>query len=237
LPLFEKFQTGDWGKAQEFLFYGWREINKVYKGSDTLLTFDNGQPFAVTKRRGLGTVVLLASGLSAYKNNLIVRPSTYPVLIRLLSEAAGGNIFPRTVERGQNIQYLVEGQKPEGAMVQQKARDSVSTTTNEKNGSFVVKAPTNELYSGTASMVVVQGNDNRRIHYGVQGERMDSDLNPVSSEIADVLLDEYPLTRVGNWEALNSEIESSRRGQEFYHWIVIAMLLFLLGEMLMEQRF
>jgi hypothetical protein len=76
-----------------------------------------------------------------------------------------------------------------------------------------------------------------RVWFAVQGARSDSELTALDEAGFRKLRESLPMTRVHDWDGLNDALRASRVGREWHHWVLIAMLALLTGEMLMQRRF
>jgi len=71
----------------------------------------------------------------------------------------------------------------------------------------------------------------------VQGERTDSNLSPMAPELKAGLAERLNWTEFSLSEALIAELDEGSRGDEHYAWVMMAVLLFGIGEMAMGLRF
>jgi hypothetical protein len=75
------------------------------------------------------------------------------------------------------------------------------------------------------------------IGIGVQGERSDSDLTPMAAVYRARVAEQLGWTEVASAKELMDTLESAGHGRERYAWVMMAVLLFGIGEMLMGLRF
>ena len=222
------FATDEDGDITTAKFYTWRELGAISDGTTVLASFADGHPWLVRKRFGPGSVTLLTTGLNGAGNNLIVREYFIPMLVRLFTDAAAGSSFPRTVGCGEPIRLRL---KP----------GTRSVTFQPENAGPVVITPQKEVAtvasgwnrSGLASFLVMRDDQPTRVWIGVQGERVDSDLTPLTPAAKAQL----GLVEVADWPQLDEALKASRRGGDWHHWAVAALLAVLFGELLMQQRF
>ena len=91
--------------------------------------------------------------------------------------------------------------------------------------------------SGPASLLVLRESSRERIWVGVQGERSDSDLTPMTAAYRARMAEQLGWTEVASAEELMEALESDGRGVERYGWVMVAVLLFGMAELLMGLRF
>jgi hypothetical protein len=222
------FEADDDGDITSAKFFTWRELGPIPDGSEVVARFADGRPWLVRKRFQPGSVTLLTAGLSGAGNNLIVREYFLPVLVGLFSDAAAGSLFPRTVGTREPIRLRVP-------------RDARSVTFQAENAAPVVVTPHRQVAtvaggverSGLASFLIVGDDQPTRVWVGVQGERTDSDLTPLSPAAKAQL----GLVEVADWPQLEEALKAHRRGGDWHHWAMAGLLAALLGELWVQRRF
>jgi hypothetical protein len=237
-PAFRPFETeedGDWANAK---FFSWCDLGEIPDSSAVLARFSDRKPFLVRKRSQLGNVVLMAAGLNGLGNNLIVREFYLPLIFRLFSEAASGGIYPRTVALGEPIALrLRDAEGIKGMSLAIEGREPVALSPRERDGEIRAVAPQGSPVTGLCSILVVRSDGSSRVFFGVQGERMDSDLTAMSAAQKATIAEKLGLVEVPDWQQLDEMLKADRSGSEWHHWVALLLLLVLFGEMLMELRF
>lgn len=237
-PTFRMFENKEGPALSSLRFHFWHQLGEPGDDASQLLLFDDGEPYAVARDLDPGRVILLAAGLNSYKNNLLARPAVYPLVARLLSEAAGGEMYPRSVARDEPVRLrFPSDRKPVAVHLEQKEREPVVAGFSEASGHIVAQVPGGAAETGVASLMVLADGGHSRVWYGIQGERTDSDLRPFGESEMDALDKAYSLTRIPTWQALSERLAEQRRGRELYFAAIVFMLLVLFGEMLMELLF
>lgn len=235
LRTFETQEDGDISQAQ---FFSWYEFGEIPEGTAVLARFSDQKPLVLRRRSELGCVLLLASGLSGRGNNLIAREFFLPFLFRLASEAASAANYPRTVGRGAPIGLRVKNPDGiKGMTFTMEGRDPVSLTPLEQAGELRVMVAEGSPVSGLGSILVARAEGAERVWYGVQGDRPDSDLCPLDPQLKKNLMDRFGIVEVSDWPKLEEILRSGRAGSEWHHLVVVALLIFLFLEMLLELRF
>ena len=227
---FEGAENGDLGKSK---FYAWYEFGEPAAGVKVLARFTDNQPFLLEKRSAPGNVLLMSGGLNGNYNNLMVREFSLPFIFRLLSQAANGRIFPRTVAKGAPIRLRLDAPATLKAITfNLKGQEPMPLQAQE-----IISVPAGAPVSGLCSMLLIESNASNRVWYGVQGPRLDSDLTPMTPETHKKLLTELGFVEVPDWAGLDNVLRQERAGREWHHWIIIVLLAAFIGEMLLQRRF
>jgi hypothetical protein len=226
------------GDISQIQFFSWVEFGKPEPGAEVLARFSDGSVYAWRHRLERGSVLLLAAGLSSHNNNLLVRETVYPFLLHLFAEAAGAGQYPRRLGRNEPVRYLAKGEPPPtGAMFEMDKEELVpATLAPHAQGTRVEYAP-GASRSGPASLLVLRENSRDRIPVGIQGERSDSSLTAMPAAYHALLAEKLAWTEVGSAKALMDALDVNAHGLERYGWVLAAVLLFAIGEMLMGLRF
>jgi hypothetical protein len=237
LPL-KALETLEDGDIAHSRLYSWVELGPPAADATVLAWLAERQPFAVARSCGAGRVVLLATGLNSRNNNLMVREFTYPLLLNLFSEAAAGGLDPRTVATRQPIRLRSrDAEPPAAAQFSLGQQPPVVVTPQPLADGALVELPEGSDRSGLGSLLLTWKDRHRRVWVGVQGERSDSDLRPLSPAARQRIAEHLGLTEAGSWEELQALLEAGYRGAEWHHWAAMAVLLALVGEMLLQRRF
>jgi len=232
------FETEDAGDITATKFYSWFRLGAIEDDAEVLASFGDGQPFAVASRRNPGVVILMAAGLNCRNNNLIVRETGYALVIRLLMTGYSGGIYPRTVQRKTPLRLeLQETKPPDGVQFEVQGEQPVPLSIETVGSHQVAVLPQGAPRTGLGSVLVLEGNEHRRVWFGIQGERVDSDLTPVSQSVVKQLEQDWNLAVAKDWEELNAILAASRRGREWYSWAIVLALAVMAGEMAMQRRF
>ncbi len=237
-PALRTFEADRDGDLTQIHFYTWMEFDAPQPDAEILARFADGTPFAWHHRFERGSVILLAAGLNARNNNLLVRETVYPLLLHLFSEAASARIYPRRLVPRLPVRYLATG-APDPIASQFSAGDDppVIASLSAQPGGMLVEHAEGADRTGPASLLVLREDRQERIWFGIQGERMDSDLTPLDPEMHKRLAEEFSWTEVSSGDALLEALAEDGRGQERYGWVLMAVLAFGIAELLMGLRF
>lgn len=238
VPALKALEAPEDGDIAVSRLYSWTDLGDPVEGGVVLARFPDGRPFAVEKRFGPGSVILLAAGLNSRNNNLMVREFMYPLIFNLFCEAASGSLHPRTLSAGAPLHLPLRGEDPPvAAQFALPGRPPVTLVPQESGGARFVALPEGSDRSGLGSILLTWKDRSERVWFGIQGDRADSDLRPMDPEIRAKIAERWKLEEVPDWEGLKALLEAGYRGEEWHHWALLAALLVLLGEMAMQRRF
>lgn len=238
VPALRELEGGDDGDIAQLKFYTWAEFGAPGPGVEVLARFADGAPYALKKRFERGSVVLLAAGLNSRNNNLLVRETMYPYLLNLVADAAGAEQYVRRVKPGEPVRWLAKGgTAPVAAQFAVEGDEPAPANLAPHPQGTRVEYAAGAKRSGTASLLVLGDSGHERIWVGVQGDRSDSDLTAVSDTYHTQLKERFGWTEAAQAKDLMDALESDGRGTERYAWVMAAVLLFAMGEILMGLRF
>lgn len=238
LPGLRDLETDADGDITQLQFFTWVEFESPIPGTGVLARFSDGSPYAMQYRFDRGSVLVLAAGLSSRNNNLLVRETVYPFLVHLFVEAASSGQYTRRVGLHEPVRLLVKGDPPPIAVQfgLEGQEPVLATLTPHAQGTYVEYTAGADR-SGPASLLVLRETSRERVWIGVQGERSDSDLTSIPADYRTRLTERFHLTEVASAKELSEALASSGQGVERYAWVLMAVLLFGMGEMLMGLRF
>ncbi|MFW6107302.1 MAG: vWA domain-containing protein [bacterium] len=232
---FESDANGDIGEAR---FYTWHDLREVDEAARVRARFADGQPFLVRERAGAGSVVLAAAGLSGRGNNLIVREFLVPFVFWVFSEAVSAAMPPRTVGLGEPIRvHLPATQDVDAASLHIEGWPPVPLAPQRAGDDLLLAAPEGSPRSGLCSILVTRDGGSSRVWFGVQGERVDSDLRPLAPEAKEKVFEKLGIVEAGDWAELDEILAARRRGAEWHHGLILALLALLAAEMVIQRRF
>lgn len=215
-----------------------REVTGLVDGSEVVLRFADGAPFAILRRHQPGAVLLLLSGLNGRSGNLTVRETFLPLLIRLLTAAWAASEPPRTVDVGETIAVrLPAGSAVRGATLSLPGEAGLAMQVDPGAGATEVLLPGGSPRDGAASILLLGEGGSRRIPIGIQAAREDGDLGGLPDTARQGLVEALHLAEVTDAESLDALISAWRGAEERQAWLVIIMLLALAGELLFLRRF
>lgn len=239
-PAFRNFATVEDGDISSLRFHSWFDLVEPSPEAEVLVDLGTGEPLVVQRDHGLGSVTLMAAGLDGNNNNLIAREVFVPFLTRLFSAAVSRAGYPRTVGTDESVRAILATDRAvRGATFEQDrlASKPVTVTVTADGARPVLELPGGSSRSGAGSFLAVTEGGTERIHVGIQGPRVDSDLRGLDDFERERLLDRLSLQQVTGWDELAKILAASDRGAERYAWVLIAMLLFLTAELFVARRF
>jgi len=261
LPL-KAFETEEQGDLSHAKFYSWFALRPHPEQADVLVRFDDQTPWLVRQvgrasslpnekagkmpaPRGLGRVLLVATGVGGRGHNLFVREFAVPLLTAVFQEAAAGRIYPRTVSPGEPIRVLLPDTATLSAVTFEKGVGSLFSATSvpwepvsrEKTPDPFVTVSRPDLDSGLYRLLATRDEGSRPVWIGVQGRRVDSDLTPLGDGTRAAVAERLGVAAAADWEQLDQLLAAARTGREWHPWVIALALGVLVGEMLLQRRF
>lgn len=235
------FATLEAGRIGETQFFHWFDLlydEDQTDPNDILLRFDDHRAYIMRKKLKLGQVLLLASGLNGLDNTFPVRETFMPFLYRLCRAAAAGKMHPRTLRTREPLRYRVS--RPDGldAMALQFEADaSVPLVVKTVGGVTSGVHPPGLTRSGMGRVIDIRGSTVRRTYFGVQGERVDSDLTPLDPAAEQRWLDRWKIVEFEDGATLVRALLKGQEGREMYPFVAMLAALLMLAELAYQRRF
>ena len=236
LDLFNDPRNGSLSEAAVKVWFKMRAPEKTGGPLDpvVLARLDTGDPFLAEKAYGEGRVIACATACDADWSNLPARPSYLPLVQRLAVYLASNVYPPRNLEIGQQLVSFLPadaaGRKailtgPDGVPV-----DLPVTKRGERG--VVEYGPVR--VPGLYTLMPPGGGP---IHYVFNADRKESDLAKLTeAEINDLgRAHGIPVVRsAAEYKTLEAQ---QRYGSELWKWVLLALLIFLFLELILQQWF
>ncbi len=234
LDFFNDPRNGSLAEGAVRLWMSFAENPAEAAPSRTIARLETGAPFLVEKAFGTGRVVAACTALDADWGNLPMRPFYVPLLQRLTVDLASGVETERNLEVGQRLVALL----PAGA-AEKKVRigtpggGSLELTAQRRGGRAMVE------YGGTQrpGLYTVEAPDGGKTHFVVNAARRESDLQRLASREIERFGGENHVAVVRDGTQYQDLERQRRFGRELWQPILVAVLVLLLGELWLQQRF
>ena len=236
-PALRNFATTEDGDLGQLRFHTWFTLADPVPDSSEVLAFTDGSPFILTRRHGPGSVTLLATGLDGRNANLVAREVFHPFLVRLVSTAVARARDPLHAAPGEPLRLRLPPVDDLHAATFELGGRTLPVDVGEQADGLVLEVAAGADRSGAGSFLLLRESGSQRHHVGIQGARVDSDLSALEDGERAALVERLSLTVVGGWDELAEELRAGRHGAERYAWVLMAMLAFLLGELVVSRRF
>jgi hypothetical protein len=238
LSALRAFETEDDGDISNVRFYSWYEFGKPNSGVKVIGTFADRSPFLLRQDYQPGAVMLLAAGFNGAGGNLMAREFCLPYLLRVLTEAAAANVLPRVAMGGESASLCFRPPGDyKGTAFQVDNRDPQGLTPRRIKAGLVASTPVPADTWGLGAFLLLRESGVNRVWVGLQSGRPDSDLKPFNPQVRTRLTEQYRLTEVSSWSQFEEKLKAVSSGGEFHHWVILALLGGLIGEMVLERRF
>ena len=234
LRSFEKIDDGDLGEAR---FYGWYEVGELATDASVMARFSDGSPFALMRRHEMGRTLMLTAGLDGNGNNLVVREFFLPLITELFTGAASGAVHPRTVRTGEPIRCLAPNPRTlKRAAFVEDGSEPRELRVQRRAGRNQVVFEAGARMPGVSSILFETDFGLRRVWFGAQGARVDSDLTPLRAETMHPLEHRWNMTQVRGPEDLRQR-ERGDTERDYVPWVGAILLLACFGEVLLGRAF
>lgn len=232
------FESPAHGSLAQSRLFAWFDLSQAQPGSQTLLRLDDRSPWAMRGAHAPGRAVLLASGLTGRGDNLVVREFFVPLLRQLAQESAAGRGLALTVPRGQRpAVFLRDADGVKSVTFAKQDAEPVSITPRKASNHAIAEIDDPTLQSGLYSFLQLRDSDSSRTFVAIQGQRVDSDLTPLSDATKSAIVERLSLDETPDWTSLDEALRRSRTGAEWHPWVIVLAIALLLGEQLFQKRF
>lgn len=199
-----------------------------------LARLDSGDPFFVEKRFGEGRVIECATAVDADWSNLPMRPFYLPLLQRLTVYLASTIFPPRNLDAGKPIAAFLPAADVEKKATLTLPDGDATELKVVRKGSLGVAEFARTQRPGLYTLTPPSG---APINYVVNANRRESDTSKLGDqEISDVAKSHGVLLVRSSAEY--KQLEQKRRfGTELWKPLLWTLLVFFVGEMVLEQLF
>jgi hypothetical protein len=236
LELFNDPRNGSLSDGAIRLWYKMKESSApiTAEAPITLARLDSGDPFLVEKKFGEGRVIACATALDADWSNLPMRPSYLPWLQRLTVYLASTIVPPRNLETAQPIAAFTAAAEADKEAVLTKPNGEVEKAKVVKHGTRGVVEFKKTQRPGLYTLQLPSG---APIHYVVNADRRESNLAKLTEKEIGELARAHGVSLVRS-AAEYKQVEQKRRfGTELWKWLLWALLIFVIAEMVLQQIF
>jgi hypothetical protein len=234
LELFNDPRNGSMADGAVRLWFKMKEGQSGPDAPTVLARLDNGDPFLVEKKFGEGRVIACATALDAEWSNLPMRPFYLPLMQRLTVYLASTVFPPRNLDVGKPLAaFTSPADIGKEAVLTTSAGEAVKLKIAKRSTRGVVEF-TKTQRPGLYTLALPSAPP---IHYVVNANRRESDLAKLTdNEIAN-LASTHGVTLVRS-AAEYKQLEQKRRfGTELWKWLLWALLIFVVAEVVLQQLF
>lgn len=234
LELFNDPRNGSMSDVGVRLWYKMKDPAGDGNAVEILARLDSGDPFLMEKKYGEGRVISCATALDADWSNLPMRPFYLPLMQRLTVYLASTIYPPRNLEVGKQLAaFLPVADADKEASLTTPSGEIAKVKVAKKGDRGVVE------YAKTQrpGLYTLQPPSGLPIHFVVNADRRESDLAKLSEkEIGDLAM-AHGVTLVHSTAEYKQLEQKKRFGTELWKTLLWALLVFLVGEMLLQQWF
>lgn len=237
LGMFNDPRNGNLADAQIWLWYRMRAEAPGRRADPALAVLarlDTGDPLLVEKPYGEGRVIQCAIPCDADWSNLPMRPFYLPLMQQLVTYLASKVHPPRNVDVGRPlVAFLPVADAGKKALLTDPDQKAVEVTVSNRGTRGVVEFAQTQR----PGLYVLEAPGGNRIHFVVNTDRKESDLRRLDDAGLQAVAKAMGATVVASWAEYRQLDHQRRFGQEVWKILLLAVLLFLFTEMLLEQFF
>ena len=199
-----------------------------------LLRLENGDPLLLDKRRGDGVVMQLATSCDADWTDLPMRPFYVPLMQQLITTMASEATPPRNIGTGDPAVTVFPATEspltlsvvtPDGSRrtvqaVPQGKTQLARFDATQRPGIYAVNTPSTET-----------------IHFVAETSREESNLGTMEASLLVSLASDMGATLIKTPAEYLEQDRLRRHGQEIWKFVLAALLVLMLLELVLQQRF
>jgi len=236
LELFNDPRNGTLADAEVKAWHKFKAPERTGGPDDpaVLARLDSGDPFLVEKTYGEGRVIACSTTLDSDWNSLPARPSYLPLIQRLCVYLASNVYPPRNLQVGEQlVSFLPAATAGKKAVLTLPDTSTVEVPIVKKGERGVVEYPQTQR-PGLYKLQVAGG---ELVHYVVNADRAESDLNKMTETEIKVLAKTHGLQVVRSAAEFKALDKVQRYGREIWKPFLLILLVLLFGELILQQMF
>ena len=235
-PALSVFNDAAQGSLADAEIRTWYRLAAQGDTRNVLARLETGDPLMAERHVGQGAVIQFATAADADWSNLPMRPFYLPLLQQVMTYLAVNVEPPRNIQAGKALVAMVPADAASGAAeirLTTPQGAQVRLQPIQKQGRQVIE------FAGTRrpGAYTLRVGDGRPTHFVATADRSESQLEPLSrDEIAKIA--DGMNAAVATSAAGYAELDAQRRhGREIWKLLLMALLLLVFGELLLEAFF
>lgn len=230
------FNDARGGRLQDAEIRDWMTLDPKLEDTKTIFTLDRGAPLFVEKAYGRGRVIACATTANPEWTNLPLQMVFVPLVQRMVSYLS----TPTTNSASQLIGSALQVGLPQGkgdevfTLTDPAGKASDITARKEANGVVVATPPVRE--PGLYDLRAKGASDESAHKYAVNVNPAESDLKPLPPAEVQKLAARYEAGFAETFDAYQRLDRTRRHGSEVWQAFLLALLLLLFGEVLLQQK-
>ena len=232
-PAITVFNDASYGDLSTATFKQRLRTTKLEDAATVVLSLNTGEPLLIERPHGSGTVMQLTTAIDADWSDLPQRPLFVPLAQELVANLATRITPPRNVAAGQPLvavydvpkeQIAVRGPGVASATIAAQPRDEDATDHVAR----FEQTQRPGFYTFNIS------NEEPRL-FAVRPDRRESRPALLSTQQQEALAEQTGATLVASAENYLARDRERRRGREIWTWMLAALLVLMVGEVLLQQ--
>lgn len=227
------FNDARGGRLQDAAFQSWFELDTASgPPAKPLLMLDRNTPLLVEKARGHGRIIQAATTADAKWSNMPLQPFFVPLMQRLVTYLATQKAATAWNQVGSSLRLPLP---KEAVGNEYTLRDSTGQTQTLKvkaeGDAAVLESP---VITAPGIYKLAQGNETHLWAYNL--DPSESDLTPLPADQVKQIADRHQAAFVESFDAWQKLDRTRRHGSELWQPFLIALLVLLFFEVLLQQR-
>ncbi len=233
-PATAYFNDARGGRLQDAEFHNWFQFEMKGDKVKPFLTLDRGVPLFIEKAYGRGKVIASATSANPEWTNLPLQMVFVPLLQRMVSHLATQNGAASAQLVGQPVRFGIKNGRGDESfeMTDPAGKISEVKAHKENNGIVVESPPTRE--PGIYDVKAKGGAEVQ--HFAFNVNPAESDLKPLPASEVKKIAERQGAAFVENFDAYQRVDRSRRHGMELWQPFLLALLVLLFFEVLLQQR-
>lgn len=227
------FNDARGGRLQDAEFLSWLEFDlSVDTGAKAILQLDRGMPLFLEKARDRGRVIAAATTADAEWSNLPLQPFFVPLMQRLITYLATQSTVSAWDQVGAPLRLILPKER---IGMDYTLQDPIGQTQSLKVKAEGDKALLeSKAISAPGIYRLTQGNETRLLAYNL--DPAESNLTPLPAEKVRQLAERHNAAFVESFDGWQKLDRSRRHGSELWQPFLMALLVLLFLEVLLQQR-
>lgn len=236
-PALAYFNEARGMRLQDAAFTHWVKFEEISGDARPLLHLDRGDALVVEKAYGKGRVVAVAGSATAQWGNLPLQPAFVPLVQRLVTYLATQNTAPQSQVCGAVLRASLGTQQAQSNYLLKDAegKEHELTPRADRDGMIFVD------YSATTTPGIYElrpknNPDAAPRRFAFNLNTAESNLEKMSPEQVRALAERLGASYAASQDEYARLDRSRRHGAEVWQPLLIALLVFLFGEVFLQQR-
>jgi hypothetical protein len=224
------------GRLQDAEFRHWIQFVPAADQSRALLSLDRGIPLVVEKAHGRGRVIAVATTANPEWSNLPLQPFFVPLAQRLVTYLATQSTAPAWQLVGAPIQLNLKKEQADMTYTVTDSLGKVEEYKARKEGETAVLESKPIASHGIYELKAKDSPNTPSRYFAFNVNPAESDLKALTSDQVKKMAERFGAGFADSFESYEKLDRTRRHGVEFWQPFLLALLVLLFLEVLLQQR-